>query len=102
VKTNKKPANFWLVGAHTAKLKSQSHAYVFVNLRKEGRPEFIVASSHHVASHVVVGTSTTGSVWYSFYKKDRHFDGEGWELFGDPHATVEVDAANEPVETLST
>src|SRR5208283_5107284 len=62
VKTNKKPANFWLVGAHTAKLKSQSHAYVFVNLRKEGRPEFIVASSHHVASHVVVGTSTTGSV----------------------------------------
>ena len=92
VKTNRKPANFWLVGAHAAKLKSDSHAYVFVNIRKEGRPEYVVAPSAHVAAKVVEETSKKGSVWYSFLRKDRWSNGEGWELFGDPHVGSESDA----------
>ena len=86
VKTNKKPVNFWLVGAHGARLRSDSHAYVFVNIKKEERPEYIVAASAHVADKVVKFTSQKGSVWYSFMRADRPFHSEGWELFGDPHA----------------
>jgi hypothetical protein len=94
VKTNKKPANFWLVGAHSETLKSDSHAYVFVNIRDGGRrPEYVVAPSAHVAAKVVKSISKTGSIWYSFLRNDRLFDGEGWELFGNPNVGLESDAA---------
>jgi len=97
VKTNKKPANFWLVGAHGAKLKSDSHAYVFVNIRKEERPEYVVAPSAYVAEKVVKFTSKKGSVWYSFMRADRPSIGEGWEIFGDPHASEERDELPEAI-----
>jgi hypothetical protein len=84
VKTNKKPVNFWLVGPHAARLKSDSHAYVFVNIRGAERPEYVVAPSAHVAAKVVKKVRKTGSKWYSLYKKDRLYDDEGWSLFGDP------------------
>jgi hypothetical protein len=92
VKTNKKPANFWLLGAHAAELKSDSHAYVFVNIRADKRPEYIVAASAHVAAKVTVSTSKKGSVFYSFLRKDRPCEGEGWELLGDPHVGPDQDA----------
>ena len=82
VKTNKKPAKFWLVGTKTAKLKSDRYVYVFVNIRKEGRPDYVVAPSAHVAAKVVRSVSRTGSIWYSFSEKDRFYANEGWELFG--------------------
>jgi hypothetical protein len=92
VKTNKKPTNFWLVSAHAEKLKSDSHAYVFVNIRDGGRPEYVVAPSAHVAAKVVKSISKTGSIWYSFFRNDRLFDGEGWEFFGNPNVVLESDA----------
>lgn len=92
MKTNKTPANFWLFGAHVKRLKSDSHAYVFVNIRDGGRPEYVVASSAHVAAKVIKSISKTGSIWYSFSRKDRPSDGEGWELFGDPNVGLESDA----------
>jgi hypothetical protein len=95
VKTNKRAANFWLVGAHGAKLRSESHAYVFVNIGREARPEYVVASSAHVVSKVVRFTSKTGSVWYSFMREHRPVPGEGWELFGDPHATADLSRDDE-------
>ena len=73
-------------------LKSDSHVYVFVNLRKKGeRPEYIVAPSTHVAAKVVKSTSKSekASVFYSFYRKDRLYDDEGWSLLGDPHPTTD-------------
>jgi hypothetical protein len=93
VKTNRKPASFWLLSKHALSLKSASHVYVFVNIRKENRPEYIVAPSEHVATKVVKFTSRKGSIWYSFSKADRLFEGEGWEMFGDPHL-VAVECEN--------
>ena len=87
VKTNKRAANFWLVGKHAARLVSPSHVYVFVNIRQDKRPEYLVVPSAHVAEKVAHQTSATGSEWYSFMRADRYSEGEGWELFGDPRST---------------
>jgi hypothetical protein len=95
VKTNGKPVNFWLVGEKALRLKSDSLAYVFVNLRNDERPEYIVASSAHVASKTVEFKAKTGALFWSFYRKDRPVEGEGWELFGDPHPAPEVAAQEE-------
>lgn len=92
VKTNAKPVNFWLVGFHATQLRSESHAYVFVNFRKDDRAEYIVASSIYVAGKVVKYVSKKGSIWWCFYRKDQPAGGEGWELFGDPHASLDPDA----------
>lgn len=91
VKTNKKPSNTWLVGAHANELKSDSHVYVFVNLNKtdDERPEYLVTASEVVARNVQEKTRTTGSRWYWFDKKNRQTTGEGWEIFGDPHIMAE-------------
>jgi len=94
VKTNKKPVNFWLVGVHGLMLKSDSHLYVFVNLKKgDERPEYIVAPSACVADKTKISKGTTGAVWYEFHRKDRPVAGEGWHFFGDPHASEPDDTA---------
>src|SRR5579864_6775758 len=49
VKTNRKPASFWLVGRHAAEFSAESHVYVFVNIRGDKRPEYVVAPSAYVA-----------------------------------------------------
>ena len=85
VKTNRRPTKFWLLGRHSLSLRSVSHVYVFVNLRDEARPEYIVAASSHVADKIKTSTARTGSVWYEFHREHRPVPGEGWELFGDPH-----------------
>ena len=86
VKTNSKSASFWLLGAHALNMQSDSHVYVFVNIRGDNRPEYIVVPSAHVAMKMRTPIRSTGSKWYSFYKTDRLDPGEGWEIFGDPHA----------------
>jgi hypothetical protein len=91
VKTNNKPANFWLVGAKAKEIASDSHMYVFVNVGKGDRAEYIVVPSTHVAAKVVHEKSTTGSEWYSFVRSARLVPGEGWELFGDPHGSTATD-----------
>lgn len=88
VKTNRKAANFWLLNAHALRIRSDSHIYVFVNIGKEARPEFIVVPSVHVADKVKTKPASTGTVWYEFWKADRPSEGEGWEVFGDPHANA--------------
>lgn len=88
VKTNRKASNNWLLAAHAANLRSDSHVYVFVNIRGDKRPEYIVAPSAHVASHLRRAERSTGSIWYWFHRGDRPVDGEGWELFGDQRPTL--------------
>ena len=90
VKTNGKPTNFWLVGAHAATLKSDSHIYVFVNIRGNDPPEYIVAPSTHVANKVRHKVASTGSPWYEFHRADRLFEGEGWEAFEQPELADEI------------
>lgn len=97
VKTNRKSANFWLLGANAVRLKSDSHIYVFVNIGNQARPDFIVVPSAHVAAKLKIERYSTGSAWYVFWKNDRPSDGEGWELFGNPNVgVVTADAAEVP------
>jgi len=81
VKTNAKPTNFWLVGARAADLKSDSHIYIFVSIRGNDRPEYIVVPSNHVAEKVREKPAKTSSIWYEFHRADRYSEGEGWEVF---------------------
>jgi hypothetical protein len=52
VKTNGKPAKFWLVSASAEELKSDSHIYVFDNLKGDQRPDYHVVRSKVVAKNV--------------------------------------------------
>lgn len=93
VKTNGRRANFWLVGPHARRFISDSHVYVFVNIRTKGRPEYVVAPSAYVAAKVRTDTSSKGSVWHYFQRDDRPSNTEGWELFGSPHLDARSDGA---------
>lgn len=78
VKTNRKAAGFWLLSKGALTLRAQSHIYVFVNLRGDARPDYIVARSSYVADHIEISRSSTGSIWYEFHRNDRPYSGEGW------------------------
>lgn len=87
VKTNGKQAPFWLVSSKAQVLKSPSHVYAFVNIRKDKPPQFLIMPSARVAAATKVSTSSTGSVWYEFWHKfdpAGHEDSVGWDIFGDP------------------
>lgn len=85
VKTNRKPANFWLLGSQAKKIRSKSHIYVFVNIGDGKKPdEFLVVPSNYVADHVDETTAKTGSTWYQFNKSDYPPDGLGWDIFNKP------------------
>jgi hypothetical protein len=91
VKTNAGAANFWLVGSQAADHVSESHVYVFVNLRRHRNqklpPQFLVVPSDQVARKVEKSIRSTGSVWYSFshiFAPDGSADSIGWEVFGTP------------------
>jgi hypothetical protein len=96
VKTNRKTGSFWLVGAKAAQIKSNSHVYVFVNLGKQERPEFVVVPSAHVAEKMKTKKAVaTENVFYEFWRNDRLYEGEGWEqVFGDAHVNA-ADNSNE-------
>jgi hypothetical protein len=82
VKTNAKPASFWLVGKKAQELDSPSHYYVFVNLRPtDSRHEYFVVPSQVVAAKTkeLVREKST---WYAFYKRDADKYREKWEAFG--------------------
>jgi hypothetical protein len=89
VKTNRKAIDYWLVGERAYHIKSDSHMYVFVNLKGEDRPEYLVVRSEHVAAHVRKYEPPGGSLWYSFWREDRPSVGEGWELFGNAYAEAD-------------
>jgi hypothetical protein len=91
VKTNKTPIHYWLLGKHAKRIRSDTHFYVFVNLRKDRRHEYLVVPSVHVAAKVKYEKSTTGSEWYTFSRLDRCAEGEGWELFGNPNPQFDVE-----------
>ena len=88
VKTNSGAAKFWLLNKDAAEARSDSHVYVFVNLRKNtGKPpQFAAVPSRRVADEMESVTRSTGSVWYSFshsFPKDGSCDSVGWEAFGN-------------------
>jgi hypothetical protein len=90
VKTNRKPANYWLVGEHAGRVVSSTHIYVFVNLKGNQRPEFYVVPSEFVGSHIYEDTSKAGSKWYSFDRRDLTGTSKGWEIFDLPQEALLV------------
>lgn len=84
VKTNRRPASFWLINKSFADETSTQHIYVFVNLRGEERPDFYVVPSKYVARVGRVCPSSTGTIFYAFDRVKalpRHRDPQGWTLF---------------------
>ena len=82
VKTNAKPAGFWLVGPKAKNISSPSHVYVFVNVQsRTGGHEFFVVPSIVVARLVRV-EERPKSTWYAFYKKDAESYRSKWTLVG--------------------
>jgi hypothetical protein len=87
VKTNGNPAKFWLLSAKAETIQSNSHAYVFVNLRGERPAQYVAVLSKQVAREMKTVERSTGSVWHSFsyaFDPTGKADSVGWELFGDP------------------
>jgi hypothetical protein len=86
VKTSSRPAGYWLTGEKTQETKSPSHVYVFVNLRADKPPQFLVAPSELVAAETEISRRPK-STWYSFshtFHPSGNEDSVGWEIFGDP------------------
>lgn len=89
VKTNRKAAAFWLVSVHVGDSYSESHVYVFVNLRGDSRPDYFVVPSTVVARVHKVQPAKTGSIWYVVYQKDiqDYAAPGGWlKVFGEASA----------------
>ena len=79
VKTNGKPASFWLVGEKAAHVRSPSHFYVLVNLRGDGAHEYFVVPSAVVASNMKVA-HRRNSTWFAFQKRDAEPYRNAWSL----------------------
>jgi hypothetical protein len=79
VKTNRKPTNFWLLNQNVAKLGSDSHIYVFVNIKGKERPEYFVVPSLDVVRLHREEKAKPGSLWYVVMKADIASFLEGWE-----------------------
>jgi hypothetical protein len=100
VKTNGKPGKTWLLGKHAKRLYSDTHVYVFVNLRKNGAPDYLVVPSSQVAKNMREKERTTGSTWYWFDRESCPDNGAGWQIFGDPHAHSELEDQDGPDPSL--
>jgi hypothetical protein len=92
VKTNRKAAAFWLVNAHAGDSYSDSHVYVFVNLRGDSRPDYFVVPSTKVAA-IYQKKPRNSSVWYSVHQRDMPDFAEAWgKVFGDASTEAELTA----------
>ena len=81
VKTNAKPANFWLVGKKTRKLVSPSHVYVLVNLRNEGKDKG--KHDYYVVPSREVARKTKGSPRFrSVYRDEVKRFKDAWRHLG--------------------
>jgi len=82
VKTNRKAAGFWLLGAGYEVAASPTHIYVFINLRGDNRPDYYIVPSDQVAKLGRRSKASTGTDWYSFYREDGEKYQERWSIFG--------------------
>ena len=89
VKTNRRPASFWLLNKSYKEEVADRHIYVFVNLRGDEGPDYYVVPSWHVAKY---GRTTPersgGSIWHAYYRADGIDYRDAWTVFtGDlPHS----------------
>lgn len=82
VKANGRPASFWLFGEKAKALKSPSHVYALVNFNdNSGKHEFYIVPSRVVGRRIFTESAKTGSVWYSFSRKDATKYRDAWNMF---------------------
>jgi len=67
--------SFWLMNKDSQKLISPNLFYVFVNFRKDEKPDFYVVESSIVAQNVDVDKNGN---WHSFDRDEKHKD--RWDL----------------------
>jgi hypothetical protein len=79
VKTSRKAASFWQLNRHVVDVRSDSHIYVFVNLREEERRDYFVVPSEAVARLHHINKSSTGTVWWQIEARDIHPYADGWD-----------------------
>jgi len=80
VKTNGKPASFWLVGRNARKLAARSHIYVFVNIDpRKGAHEYYIVPSGEVAKRTRIARRPR-STWYSFRRDDALSYRDRWSV----------------------
>jgi len=82
VKTNSKPASFWLLSKDYVEVSSNTHIYLFINLRGEVRPDYYVVPSPKVKR---LGRTTPirsgGSVWHEFSRRNAEPHKDDWTVF---------------------
>src|SRR3989339_1710562 len=66
--------SFWLLNKDSKNLSSQDFFYVFVNLKKDIKPDFYIVPSGEVARNVDFSRAKTGSQWYSFRRDEKYKD----------------------------
>ena len=81
VKTNRKPASFWLLSKDYEKLKSPTHIYIFINLRGDDRPDYYVVPSHIVATRGTDSPEGSRSIFHSFSRRNAERYREAWVMF---------------------
>jgi len=82
VKTNASSSNYWLLNQHAKAMDSDSHVYVFVNLKAPGTPhEFYVVPSKIVSDKMWVKEHKAGT-WYGFSRDDAKAFQDAWGSLG--------------------
>lgn len=81
VKTNARVFSFWLLNKHSKDIKSNSHIYVFVNLRKGGDDvEYFIVPNKVVSRKIYIQKSGQYS-WYSISYEDAKPFKDKWMVF---------------------
>lgn len=82
VKTNRKPASFWLLSKNYTELSSDNHIYLFLNLRGDLKPDYYIVPSRVVRK---LGTTSPvrrgGSIWHGFSRKNAEPYKDKWLIF---------------------
>ena len=86
VKTNKKTFGFWLVGKKAKEISSNSHIYVLVNIKRDGKEiEYFVVPSKIVAQNPGLSDENWENFYFADVKETQYYR-DRWQLFGDPGA----------------
>ncbi len=85
VKTKSTRASYWLLHRDDKRFVSDSHIYVFVNIKGDGGPaEFFIIPSKAVANKAYAERFGK-HIWYSFTVEDAKPYQDRWDLFrGSP------------------
>ena len=82
VKTNAKPATFWLLSAKAKETVSDTHIYALVNLKADGADYYLVPS--RIVAERMKHSRSPKSEWWSIDRaKIEGYRGK-WETFGQP------------------